>query len=129
MRHPDRCLRVIAVSAPRLPTSHSTALTALLCLLAPQDLGIRAVHVVEWGAGHEAWDDAKGVEAAYDLLTAGALRDKRALPRVGLCGDAAAVDALGDAVAACPSEARRVALMLEQVLAMSPHIRHISPYL
>jgi len=36
---------------------------------------------------------------------------------VGLCGDAAAVDALGDAVAACPSEARRVALMLEQVLA------------
>ena len=45
---------------------------------------------------------------------------------MGLCGDAAAVDALGDAVAACPSEARRVALMLEQVLAMSPHI---SPYL
>uniref|UniRef100_A0A7S3WBT5 Uncharacterized protein n=1 Tax=Emiliania huxleyi TaxID=2903 RepID=A0A7S3WBT5_EMIHU len=29
-----------------------------------EDLGIRAVHVVEWGAGHEAWDDAKGVEAA-----------------------------------------------------------------
>ena len=81
-----------------------------------EDLGIRAMRVVGWG-GHEAWGDSKGVEAVYDLLVGGSLRDKKALPKVGLCGDAHAVDALSDAVAACPTEARRVKLMLEQILA------------
>ena len=81
-----------------------------------EDLGIRALHVVEWSAEYKAWDDTQGVEAVYNLLAAGALRDKKGLPKVGLCGDAHAVDALTDAVASVSSEASRVALMLEQIL-------------
>ena len=77
------------------------------------DEGIREAHVVKWGA-YEEWDDSKGVEAVYDLLVDGTLRDNKGLPKVGLCGDS--VDALTDAVAACPSNARRVGVMLEQIL-------------
>lgn len=77
-----------------------------------EDLGVRLQHVVEYNA----WDDTKGVEAVYDLLVDGKLCGDRGLPAVGLC-DPSRVDALSDAVAACGSERRRVALMLEQILA------------
>jgi hypothetical protein len=70
-----------------------------------EDLGIRKELVPEW-------DDERGVEAVHDLLVGG----KLSLPAVGLCGQASAVDALTDAVAACRSEPERIALMVEQVL-------------
>ncbi len=90
------------------------------------DEGIRAVHVVEWGA-YEAWDDAKGVEAVYDLLVGGTLKEKKSLPKVGLCGDARDVDALSDAVAKLPTEARRVKLMLEQILSTAEAATPLHP--
>jgi hypothetical protein len=76
------------------------------------DQAVRVQHRV----AYDAWADDKGVEAVYDLLTAGKLRDDKNLPRVGLCGEEAAVDALTDAVAACGTESRRVSLMLDQIL-------------
>ena len=67
--------------------------------------------------GIEDWPDDAGAEAVYDLLIGGKLSSAKTLPKVGLCGEEAAVDALTDAVAAAGSKARRVALMVEQILA------------
>lgn len=83
-----------------------------------EDFGVRAEHVVEYSGEVGAWQDGKGVEAVYDVLISGKLSAWQggSLPRVGLCGEATAVDQLSDAVAACTTEGRRVCTMLEQIL-------------